>query len=85
MSRLVFSDRTGTITRIDREGLARLKTGPVLDISLDYEEGEKVYLPENGTDRIGQVILATADEEECAGIMAKIGKCIFVDENPVII
>ena len=85
MSRLVFSDRTGTITRIDREGLARLKTGLVLDISLDYEEGEKVYLPENGTDRIGQVILATADEEECAGLMAKIGKCIFVDEKPVII
>ena len=82
MSRLLFADRTGRLTRIDREGLSLLNRDGV-EISLDYEEGEEVFLPKNGTDRIGQVILPSDDGAFAADLLKKIGKCIFIDENPM--
>ena len=42
-----------------------------------------IFLPKNGTDRIGQVILPSDDGAFAADLLKKIGKCIFIDENPM--
>ena len=63
MARLLFSETGGRLAGIDREILAGLERRGIR-WQLDYQPGEVLPAAENGTDRIGHMIMDTDDAEE---------------------
>lgn len=82
MSRLIFSDRTGTVTHIDEEGLKAIMDSGT-EISLDVKAGDEVFAAKNGTDRIGQLIIPSNDDSMADRLAKMAGHCIFVDGKPI--
>ena len=82
MAKLLFSPVDGVITAIDSEKLAVLqKEGG--SFSLDYKTGDSIKRVKNGTDRIGQVILATSSEPELDLLVNRIQNAIEIDGMPL--
>ena len=64
MAKLIFSDATGTIAGIDRDGIDSIAARTdVVEVGLDVSVGDEVHAARNGTDRWGHVIMKTDDEE----------------------
>lgn len=78
MAKLLFSGRDGRLTSIDQEALRRLGR-ECLDLSLDYPVGARVERVQNGTSRIGQVILETDSPEELEHMMRRVRRTVTVD------
>ena len=81
-ARPIMSPKSGVLTRIDLQGIEKLRAEGV-QIGLDYEEGTAIEAMRNGTDRIGQVIASASDEAGMQEIMAKVYACIEVDGQPL--
>lgn len=82
MAKLLFSPVDGIITAIDHEKLTVLQEEGV-SFSLDYKVGDSVEKVKNGTDRIGQVILATTEEAELDALVSRIQSAIEIDGTPL--
>ena len=78
MAKLLFSGLDGILTDISQETLAMLRRS-CIDLSLDYPVGAHVEKVENGTSRIGQVILETSSEQELNKMMSRIRQTIKVN------
>ena len=78
MAKLLFSTVDGAITAIDEALLESLRSDTI-HISLDYMVGEKVTAIENGTSRIGQVIMNTSSESELDNLMSKVRHAIQIN------
>ncbi|MEY8426380.1 ATP-grasp domain-containing protein [Lachnospiraceae bacterium 46-15] len=78
MAKLLFSGCDGILTDIDESRLNELRRR-CIDISLDYPVGAHVEKVQNGTSRIGQVILETADERELDEMMLRVRQTIKVN------
>lgn len=78
MAKLLFSGCDGVLTDIDESLLNELRCR-CLDISLDYPVGTHVEKVQNGTSRIGQVIVETADEQELNEMMSRVRQTIKVN------
>ena len=78
MARLLFSTVDGRITSIDEAALQRLSDKGAR-ISLDYRIGDEVPAVQNGTSRIGQVILRTSDPREMKQMMSAVRHTIRID------
>ena len=78
MARLLFSTVDGRITSIDEAALQRLSDKGAR-ISLDYRIGDEVPAVQNGTSRIGQVILRTSDPREMKQMMSAVRHTIKID------
>ncbi len=78
MARLLFSSRDGIVTSIDETIIRRLRGDGVL-VSLDVHKGDRVFVPQNGTHRIGQVILLGNDEPALAQAAERACSAISVD------
>lgn len=78
MAKLLFSGCDGILTDIDENRLASLRRR-CIDVSLDYPVGTHIEKVQNGTSRIGQVILETADEHELDEMMSRIRQAIKVN------
>lgn len=78
MAKLLFSGCDGILTDIDEARLDFLRR-QCIDISLDYPAGTKVEKVQNGTSRIGQVILETSREEEMNEMMSRIRRAVKVN------
>lgn len=78
MAKLLFSCCDGILTDIDETQLAELRRCCV-DISLDYPVGAQVEKVQNGTSRIGQVILETSKEPELDKMMSCIRQAIKIN------
>ena len=50
---------------------------------MDYKVGDSVEKVKNGTDRIGQVILATTEEAELDALVSRIQSAIEIDGTPL--
>ena len=82
MAKLLFSPIDGVITAIASEKLALLQQEGV-SFSLDYTVGDSVEKVKNGTDRIGQVILATSREAELDALVSRIQEAIEINGKPL--
>ncbi|MDO4477844.1 MAG: ATP-grasp domain-containing protein [Lachnospiraceae bacterium] len=80
MGRLLISPVTGVITAVDEAGLQAIRDEGI-DFSLDYGVGDKVYQMKDGTDRIGQVIMASDDEREIEAVMDRILSCLTISQE----
>lgn len=78
MARLLFSKKDGIITEIDSEALNTLRNHKV-SVSLDYPVGAVVSAVQNGTSRIGQVVVRTNDPMEMEEIMSAVRHTIKID------
>ena len=77
MSRLLFSPINGMVTAIDEAGLAKMRRDG-MEISLDYLVGEEVRQVQNGSDRIGQLVMRTKCADELEKMCSRIYEKIFV-------
>ena len=64
VSRLLFADREGVVSRIDAPAPGQLPDG-VVDLSFNISEGSRVQKVTNGRDRIGQLIVRGESVEAC--------------------
>ena len=64
VSRLLFADREGIVSRIDAPAPGQLPDG-VVDLSFNISEGSHVQKVTNGRDRIGQLIVRGESVEVC--------------------
>ena len=78
MAKLLFCKHQGVITGIDEETLLNLGTSG-LRISLDYPVGTQVEAVQNGTSRIGQVIMETDDVAKLDKAMDQVRSAIWID------
>ena len=78
MARLLFSKKQGRISSIDMEALSALRAKGA-QISLDYPVGAEVPAVQNGTSRMGQVILQTDDPQEMEQLMSAVRHTIKID------
>lgn len=78
MAKLLFSPCDGVITAIDEAALAELRP-KCADLSLDYRVGDQVERVQNGTSRMGQVILETTDEGELNHMLARIRRAVKIN------
>ncbi len=78
MAKLLFSRQDGVLTDIDQERMNQLRA-TCADISLDYPVGSSVEKVQNGTSRIGQVILETDDVAKVDRLMAQVRQTIKVN------
>lgn len=78
MAKLLFSRCDGKITGIDETELDKLRDSG-LQITLDYPSGTYVEAVQNGTSRIGQVIMKTDDLRELDLSMSKVRNTIKID------
>lgn len=78
MAKLIMSPVDGFITKLDRKGFEHLRRDGV-DLSMDYATGHAVDSMINGSQRIGQFIVHTQDEEKLEEIERRINRCIFVN------
>ena len=74
----MFSKKDGIITEIDSEALNTLRNHKV-SVSLDYPVGAVVSAVQNGTSRIGQVVVRTNDPMEMEEIMSAVRHTIKID------
>ena len=79
MAKLLFSKRQGTLTQIKKEVLEKLGTEGIR-VSLDYPVGSQVEAVQNGTSRIGQVIMETDDVRELDLAMSKVRSAVQIDQ-----
>lgn len=78
MSRLIFAEKSGRIRSINEPLLSLAREG-THSLSLDCRPGDSVSAPRNGTDRIGQLVLATDKEDVALGKMALIHQAIEIE------
>lgn len=78
MAKLLFSGCDGVLTDIDKSQLHELRRRCIA-LSLDYPVGTHVEKVENGTSRIGHVILETADKQELDEMMSRVRQTIKVN------
>ncbi|NBH98085.1 ATP-grasp domain-containing protein [Anaerotruncus sp. 1XD22-93] len=78
MAKLLFSRCDGVLTDIDESRLDELRRRCIA-LSLDYPVGTHVEKVQNGTSRIGHVILETADEQELDEMMSHVRQTIKVN------
>ena len=78
MAKLLFSDSTAVVGSVDREALDLLADKTSAQISLDVAPGDSIHAARNGTDRWGQVIMATSDEDELDAVMDQVRNCIVL-------
>jgi len=78
MAKLLFSPVDGQITAIDENLLSTLRANGIC-FSLDYTIGDSIEAVKNGTDRIGQVILKTDNEEEINAQVSRLYQAISID------
>ncbi len=78
MGRLLTSPITGCIRAIDEEGLEKIRQEGIC-FSLDYGVGDTVHKMQDGTDRIGQIIMETEKEEEIQAMAEKILGCLTIE------
>ncbi|MBQ6401037.1 MAG: ATP-grasp domain-containing protein [Firmicutes bacterium] len=78
MAKLIMSPVDGFITKLDREGFEELRRDGV-DLSMDFAIGHAVDSMINGSQRIGQFIVPTQDEEELNLIERRVNRCIYVN------
>ena len=78
MAKLLFSKKDGILSDIDESALNQLQTEQV-SVSLDYPVNTFVSAVQNGTSRIGQVIVKTDDLTEMNRIMSKVRHTIKID------
>lgn len=78
MAKLLFSGCDGVLTDIDEACLDTLRPH-CIELSLDYPVGAKVERVQNGTSRIGQVILETSQEQELNEMMSRIRRAIKIN------
>ncbi len=76
MAKLLFSDVTGRVVRIDEAALDDVQKASGADILLDVREGDLVHCAHNGTDRWGQVIMATDSEAKLDAVHARVRACV---------
>ncbi len=79
MSKLLFSKRQGTITQIKKDVLEELGAEGI-QVSLDYPVGTQVEAVQNGTSRIGQVIMETDDVKKLDRAMSKVRSAVHIDQ-----
>lgn len=82
MAKLLFANRTGTLTEIDDDFLAGL-CAQGIDASIDFSPGTVVSAVKNGTDRIGQLMMKTDSAAELDAVMAKLQSHIKIDGIPL--
>ena len=79
MAKLLFSKRQGTITQIKKDVLEELGAEGI-QVSLDYPVGTQVEAVQNGTSRIGQVIMETDDVKKLDRAMSKVRSAVHIDQ-----
>ncbi len=80
ISRLIFSEVNGTVKSIDRFRIGELE-GKLSGLRVDPEVGDTVHTMRNGTDRIGHVILETADVEEAEKAALEVRAAIAIEPS----
>ena len=78
MAKLLFSDVSGTVRAIDGAGLAEVERRFDASVGLDVAVGDKIHAVHDGTDRFGQVIMATDDEASRNEALKSVSSCIEV-------
>lgn len=78
MAKLLFSPKAGILTHVDYAFLDSLRRQGI-GVSLDYEIGDLLPQVCDGTDRIGQVIMATDRENQLNEILRQVRSCIKID------
>lgn len=78
MAKLLFSDVSGTVRAIDGAGLAEVERRFDASVGLDVAVGDKIHAVHDGTDRFGQVIMATDDEASLNEALKSVSSCIEV-------
>lgn len=78
MAKLLFSPQKGTITYINQHQVDHLCSDSI-QISLDYQAGDIVEAVQNGTSRIGHVIMKTASTIELDQIISQVREAIQIN------
>lgn len=77
-ARLIFSMTDGYIRDIDREAIRHLRSGGA-EVSLDFGIGDHVFSLHDGTDRIGEVIIADAGADEAERIAEAARQAVTIE------
>ena len=78
MAKLLCSPVSGTLTAVDAAALEAVRNSGA-EVAVDPEIGGHVYAMSDGTDRIGSVLMKTAEEKELDGAMACLSAGIFIN------
>lgn len=78
IAKLLFSDRGGTVRAIDGVKLQNLRDAQGAQIDLDVLLGDTVRPMHDGTDRYGQVIMATNDRAVFDRVFAEAADCVAI-------
>ncbi len=78
MAKLMTSPVEGIITSIDESRLEELRSAGI-SVSIDYPVGGSVYAMTDGTDRIGQVLVRTRDENALDEAMCQARSCLEIN------
>lgn len=78
MAKLLFSKQDGKITDINKKRLDILRDSGI-QVTLDYPVGTNVEAVQNGTSRIGQVIMKAGALKELDLIMSEVRSTIKID------
>lgn len=80
MAKLIFSPVSGILKRVDWKEIERLKYEGVL-CQLDFKVGEKICSMENGTNRLGHIIVKTHKETVLDNYVSRIRRCVCMDKG----
>ena len=78
MAKLLMSPVDGIITEIDEKKLERMREKGI-SIKLDFPVGHAVEAMQNGTTRIGSVVMEADCVEELDQTISRVYRCIKVD------
>lgn len=78
IAKLLFSSQGGTVVAIDEARLRFLQEAHEARVDLDVVPGDVVRPMRNGTDRYGQLIMATDDVAVFDRILAEVAECVVL-------
>lgn len=81
IAKLLMSDVSGTLVHADAAAIAEIAGETGAAISLDIREGDRVHAMRNGTDRIGQVIMRTADEAGIDRVIQRVRQQLIISPS----
>ncbi|MBX9033630.1 ATP-grasp domain-containing protein [Gordonibacter massiliensis (ex Traore et al. 2017)] len=79
MAKLLFDERGGIVKAVDGARLQHLREAHAAQIELDVQIGDVVRPMHDGTDRYGQVIMATNDVDAFDAVLSEVAGCVTIE------